>query len=91
MAWHDTPMRHAAAHAFAAPYPRPTPSAPSSSLVHGTRLCYASVCVLCFARESAFPHMAGNAREVLSAATKNHPFNHDLIKIAEETIHYLPL
>ena len=33
----------------------------------------------------------GNAREVLSAATKNHPFNHDLIKIAEETIHYLPL
>ena len=32
----------------------------------------------------------GDAREALRAAVSNHPFNNDLIKVAEETIHLLP-
>ena len=33
----------------------------------------------------------GGARDALIAATKRHPFNQELTKLAEETMHYLPV
>ena len=33
----------------------------------------------------------GGARDALLAATQRHPFNQELTKLAEETMHYLPV